>query len=188
MYHSLTFRCSFSISMMLSSGSFEVEDEQVNPTDFSATITELPKGHIVYQAPKRTLEGSFKVESNTQASRYSICFHNNARSDDEDGDIEVGFSIRVSNPIRAMDVGEIGPDTEKALKLVEKAAEIHEDWAVMLDHLDFAHNREAVYEDLAKGILSRLAKWTYIEAFLVMGMATGQVMYWRKFFETRRYL
>lgn len=165
-----------------------MEDEGVSPSDFSATITELPKGHIAYQAPKGALEGSFKVETNPQSTRYSICFHNNARDDDEDNDFEVGFSIRVSNPIRAMDAGELGPETEKAFKLVEQAANIHEDWAVMLDHLDYAHNREAVNEELANSILHRLAKWTYIEALLVIGMATGQVMYWKKFFETRRYL
>jgi hypothetical protein len=49
-------------------------------------------------------------------------------------------------------------------------------------------NREAVHQDMNDAILSRLSRWTYVEALLVVGMATAQVLYWKRFFETRRYL
>ncbi|CAJ1967045.1 unnamed protein product [Cylindrotheca closterium] len=168
-------------------GSFQVEDNDVSPKDFTATITELPKGNIVYEPKKEALAGHFLLKSDLRSTHYSLCFRNNAR-DDDDNSFDVGFNIRVGDLPRGRGEEEIGPETKRAYELVDRAVKIHEDWSVMLDHLDYAHNREAVYEDLASSILYRLAKWTYIEAFLVIGMATGQVMYWKKFFETKRYL
>ncbi|KAL3945749.1 MAG: hypothetical protein SGBAC_000136 [Bacillariaceae sp.] len=168
-------------------GSFQIEDNDVNPKDFSASVTELPRGNIVYEPKKGSVEGSFSFETDLRSTHYSVCFRNNAR-DDDDNSFDVGFSVRVTDVPRAEEEGEVGPETKRAYELVDRAIKIHEDWSVMLDHLDYAHNREAVYEDLASSILYRLAKWTYIEAFLVIGMATGQVMYWKKFFETKRYL
>jgi hypothetical protein len=41
---------------------------------------------------------------------------------------------------------------------------------------------------MTEQILSRVMSWTLIEAALVILMATAQVIYWRKFFEQRRYL
>ena len=170
------------------SGSFDIENEHFNPREYSVSITELPDGHVAYQPKKGAMDGSFSFESDEYVSRYNLCFANHARDDDEDSVLTVGFSLRISQPIRAMDEEEFGPETEKAFLLMERAMEIHEEFSVMLDHLDYAHNREAAYEKLGNAILYRLSKWTYIEALLVVGMSTAQVMYWKKFFETTRYL
>lgn len=123
-----------------------------------------------------------------EGSKYALCFQNNFQEDDDDNEFDVGFSIRVDNPPRSLASEEIGPDAERALKLAEKATQIHHDWEEMQDHLMFVRNREAIHMSMNDAILARLSRWTYIEAFLVIGMATGQVLYWKKFFETRRYL
>jgi hypothetical protein len=57
-----------------------------------------------------------------------------------------------------------------------------------VDHFDFLRNREAQHQVLTSQILSRVMGWTLLEAGLVVAMALGQVMYWKKFFEQRRYL
>lgn len=171
-----------------------MEDNDVSTKDFAATVTELPSGHIVYEQKRQSLEGNFRFETDLRSTHYSVCFRNDDDAADSDDEAEeekalnVGFSVRVTDVLRAEDGGEVGPETEKVSTLLEHAADIHESWEVMLDHLDYSHNREAIYEELASSILHRLTKWTYIEAFLVIGMATGQVMYWKKFFETKRYL
>jgi hypothetical protein len=121
-----------------------------------------------------------------EASKYDICFENHQNKDDDDNIFDVGFSIRVNGPSRSLPEGEIGPDAigpdaERALKLADKATAIHQDWNAMMDHLMFVRNREAMHISMSELILSRLARWTYIEAFLVVGMATGQVLYWKKF-------
>jgi hypothetical protein len=157
---------------------------------FSASITNYGNGEFLYQGPTGTREGTFKIDEVPPNSRYALCFQNNdeANTDDDEDEFDVGFSIRVSNLPRGLEDGEIGPDSERALKLVEKASDIHQDWGSMADHYDFVRNREAIHQEMNDAILSRLTRWTYIEAFLVIGMATGQVMYWKKFFETTRYL
>ena len=174
---------------------FQVEDDDVKGTDFSMYIVEGKKkqtGTVVYQSPPGSLEGTISIPEAKPKVTYTVCFQSHLSStdvDDDDADITVGFSIRVSTkPVRSLEDGVAGPDEQRALDLVEQSAGIHEDWNTFLDLLDFAHNREAVYEEIGHAILYRLARWTYIEAFLVIGMATGQVLYWKKFFETRRYL
>jgi hypothetical protein len=65
---------------------------------------------------------------------------------------------------------------------------INSDWQNLVDHFDFLRNREAQHHVLTSQILSRVMGWTLLEAGLVVCMALGQVMYWKKFFEQRRYL
>ena len=175
-------------------GLFEVEDDDVEGSEFSLFIVEGNKhtGEVVYQSPPDVLFGSISVPEAKSGTSYAICFKSHLDENDRDDKeeyITVGFSLRIhTERVRSLQEGEYGPDEQRALELVERAAEIHEDWSKFLDIMDFSHNREAVYEEMANTILYRLAKWTYIEAFVLIGMATGQVMYWKKFFENRRYL
>ena len=151
-------------------------------------ISNFENGKSLWQAPTDDREGAFSLSDLPEATKYSLCFENNLEDDEDDNDFDVGFSVRVNNPPRSLEDAEIGPDAERALKLAEKATAIHQDWNVMMDHLMFVRNREAMHISMSDSILNRLSRWTYIEAFLVVGMATGQVLYWKKFFETRRYL
>lgn len=65
---------------------------------------------------------------------------------------------------------------------------INNDWENLVDHFDFLRNRESQHQVLTSQILRRVMGWTLFEAGLVICMALGQVMYWKKFFEQRRYL
>lgn len=122
------------------------------------------------------------------SSKISICFENRATGDDDEDEFDVGFNVRFHNPVRTLDDAESGPDGERAAELVEKAWEIHQDWEILQDHFEFLRNREAIHFGMNDSIMKRLAHWTYFEALLVILMAVGQVMYWKKFFEKRRYL
>jgi hypothetical protein len=84
--------------------------------------------------------------------------------------------------------GEAGPDAKRALELVQRSVMINNDWQNLVDHFDFLRNREAQHAMLSSQILSRVMGWTLLEAALVVTMAIGQVMYWKKLFEQRRYL
>jgi hypothetical protein len=170
------------------SGSFDILDDDVMANALSVSITNYDTGETLFEAPTGAREGIFKLDSVAQSVRLALCFQNNDIGDEDDNDFDVGFSLRVNHLPRALEEGVIGPDGERALTLVKRATDIHQDWSAMLDHLDFVRNREAMHQDMNDAILSRLSRWTYIEAFLVISMATGQVMYWKKFFETRRYL
>lgn len=171
------------------SGSFEVLHDDVDSGEFHVRVSNRETGENLYEMPAGDLAGDFELKDLPGSnSRYQICFQSNTEGSNREDAFDVGFNLRYHDPPRTLDDGESGPDGEKASQLVEKAAKIHQDWDTLQDHFDFLRNREAIHEEMNDAIVSRLTRWTYIEAFLVVGMATGQVMYWKKFFEKRRYL
>jgi len=170
------------------SGSFEVLHDDVDSYELAVKVVNLDTGESMHEVPTGTQEGDFKLERIKASSRFSICFQNNADYDDDENEFDVGFNIRFHKPPRTLEDGESGPDGERASQLVEKASQIHQDWDILQDHFDFLRNREGIHYGMNDQIMNRLTRWTYIEAFLVIGMAVGQVMYWKKFFEKRRYL
>ena len=172
------------------SGSFECIDDDVESRDLSVTLSNPDDGEIFYEAPAGSREGLFQLdESLVKAdTRYALCFGNKDEPDETDNEFDVGFSIHLSYMPRTLKNDEIGPDAEKALLLVKKASKILQDWTNMLDHYEYVRNREALHQEMNDAILSRLSRWTYVEALLGVGMAMAQVLYWKRFFETRRYL
>jgi len=170
------------------SGSFEVLHDDIDSYELGVSVVNLDTGEHMHEVPTGTLEGDFKLEHIEANSKFSICFTNNAEASDVDDEFDLGFNIRFHKPTRALEDGVSGPDAERAADLVEKASEIGQDWDVLQDHFEFLRNREAIHLGMNNEIMTRLRHWTYFEALLVILMAMGQVMYWKKFFEKRRYL
>jgi hypothetical protein len=180
---------SLTINIHQQSGSFEVLDDDVEGGKLDVSITNHGTGDTIYRVPRDAIEGSFELDNLGESTRIQVCFRNLLEPETGfDNSFDLGFTIRVSNPPRALEDGLIGPDTERAMKLVQKAAAIHTDWELMKDHQEFTRNREAIHAEMSEKILANLSRWTLTEAFLVIGMALAQIMYWRRFFETRRYL
>ena len=153
----------------------------------------MEDGKRMFESPSGRREGTFQLDSTVVKpdTRYSLCFRNNNKDstdDEENEEFDVGFSIHISKAPRTLRDDELGPDAARALKLVDKAVRVHQDWSNLMDHYEYVRNREAMHQALNDAILTRLSRWTYVEAVLVVGMAAGQVMYWKRFFETRRYL
>lgn len=174
--------------MITISGSFEVLHDDVDAEELTVRVFNVETGRTLYELPRGELEGDFELDDLKGDSHFSICFQSNVHGSGKENSFDIGFNMRLHAPTRTLDEEVSGPDNERAALLVEKAAKIHQDWYVLQDHFDFLRNREAIHESMNDEIVGRLTKWTYLECFLVIGMATGQVMYWRKFFEKRRYL
>jgi hypothetical protein len=154
-----------------------------------ASVKNAKSNDVKWTSSPDQTEGAFRIE--VEPARYSLCFTSDVAGDDEEtakDATNVGFSLRWTPPPRSLDPQEEGPEAQRALKLVESASIIHQDWQNLLDHYDFLRNREGHHTELIQGIFTRLLRWTIIEAVLVILMAVGQVMYLRKFFEQRRYL
>lgn len=162
--------------------------DDVDTYELGVSVINLDTGERMHEVPTGTQEGDFKLEHIKASSRFSVCFQNNASTEDEENEFDVGFNIRFHNPVRTLDEGVSGPDAERASQLVEKAWEIDQDWEILVDHFEFLRNREGIHYEMNNQIMTRLKHWTYFEALLVVVMAMGQVMYWKKFFEKRRYL
>lgn len=130
------------------------------------------------------------------AQRYRLCFETsedeNKKEDDEsngENTLRLGFNVRVKSAVeRALPDTELGPETIRALELLEAATATEQKWQNLQDHFDFARSREAFHTKLTSQIHNRVMGWTIIEAVLVVTMAVGQVCYWKSFFEQRRYL
>lgn len=144
--------------------------------------------HDAWRARPGMLEDQFSFTAPPN-KRYLLCFETD-RNDHLDPDtmIGAGFNLRVHPLPRSLEADEVGPDAQRALDLVESSLEIEDYWESMLDHFDYLRKRESVHREISSGIMSRVLRWTLIEAGLVVTMATLQVMYWKKFFEQRRYL
>ena len=162
--------------------------DDVDSYELAVKILNLDTGESVHEVPAGTQEGDFKLEHLKRSARFSMCFQNKADVDDDENEFDVGFNIRYHTPVRTLDDEESGPDGERASALAEKAWEIHQDWEILQDHFDFLRGREWIHYGMNHQIMKRLARWAYIECLLVILMAVGQVMYWKKFFEKRRYL
>lgn len=170
-------------------GSFEVLHDDVDSYELAVKISKLDNGESLYESPADIQEGDFTLEDVQPSSKFSICFQNNADDDDIENEFDLGFNVRFDKrPTRTLDDGVSGPDGERASQLIDKAAKIHQNWNILQDHFDFLRNREGIHYGMNEEIMNRLSRWIYIEAFLVIAMSVGQVMYWKKFFEKRRYL
>lgn len=182
------YRRSHTICHIFLSGNFDVIDDDVDADAFSMRVVDYETDETVFQPPPEAREGIFKLEDVKPSHHYEVCFQNHNTEDDDDSSFNVGFAVRLTDAPRSLDAEEIGPDAQRALKLVQSSSAILEDWESLTDHFDFLRNREGIHQEMNDAILNRIQRWTIIEALLVMGMATGQVLYWRRFFEKKRYL
>lgn len=137
-------------------------------------------------------EGIFgmTVEPN---QRLALCFQAewHEAEDDEVATIsvvEIGFGLQVHPMPRTLPDEETGPDAQRALDLIQSAISVETDWSNLMDHFSFLRSREATHIKLTNEILDRIMGWTIVEAFVVIFMAVAQVLYWKKFFEQKRYL
>jgi len=159
---------------------------------FSAYLGLADEPHTqLWKSDKGEKEEAFSVEV-AGKKHLEFCMELLRNLDDdevEEEGLDVGFNIYVRSTVdRTLPEGEGGPDAQRALELVHDSMEIVSQWRTLLDHFDFLRNREAINEKLTSQIMSRVMGWTVLEAVVVTTMATAQVMYWKRFFEQRRYL
>jgi hypothetical protein len=173
------------------SGNYDCLNDELEGGVVNAWIEEeKPQGKMLWHGDDEATEGLFSLKTEPNA-RVRLCFDAQAGDVDDavkGNTIPVGFNMRLVPDPRSLPDQEIGPDAERALLQVNAATRIQSDWSNLQDHYDFLRHRESVNEALTDAILYRVMGWTIAEAVLVIFMAIAQVMYWRKFFEQRRYL
>jgi hypothetical protein len=170
--------------ILFCSGNYDVLEDDESAEDVSVTLKD-ERQRVLWKSVPGESEGTFELHVN-KGGRFSLCLLNNG--DKEDGERTVGFALRVRGRSRALGDKEQGPDGEKALELISWAEELTEEWHTLLDHYDYLRSREAVHEELGDKIFKRVMRWTLVEAGLLVTIACAQVMYFRAFFEKRRYL
>ena len=187
--HSLQLVCLF----IRFSGNFDLIDDAASANPVAARIENDEK--VLWSSQPGDREGVFELHlmedlSSTSGERlHRFCLENGKHFPQEDSlDRTIGWAIRVRPVPRALDEDHAGPDSERALQLAEWASELQEEWMILLDHYNFLKTREGLYGELSDHLLGRVMRWTLFEAVVLVIIATGQVLYFRKFMERRRYL
>ena len=176
------------------SGNFDLLDDSVDGSYITAWITKVAGyrgvGATLWHSEEEEHEEDFNINVDP-VGKYELCFElENDPDNDEAAEMyTVGFNLRLTPATaRALDEGENGPDTEQALQIIESARAVESNWLNLVDHYVYLRNRENLAVQLSQQIQDRVMGWTALEAILVIGVSIAQVLYWKKFFETRRYL
>jgi len=173
------------------SGNFDLLNDNADDEIVSVWLekrTDKKKGNIVWRSEESEGEDTFSVSVDAKG-RFAFCIRVENMADDSISDtVKVGFSLRVSPLPRTLEDGVMGPDAERALELLQSVGFVENDWRNFIDHFAYLRSREVAHITLMHQIRDRVLGWTVVEAMLVITMAIGQICYWRRFFETRRYL
>lgn len=113
-----------------------------------------------------------------------------------DGELRtIGFSLRV-RPLEGTAAAALMKDRTSSEnpadimknKLIDLSTTLRDKMELLLDHQEYIKNREAQHRNIVEDTFTALTRWTLLEAFVLVTIATGQVIYLKRFFETKRYL
>ena len=176
------------------SGNFDLLDDSVDGSYITAWITKVAGhrgvGQTLWHSEEDEHEEDFRLTVDA-VGKYELCFEleTDPENDEYAETYAVGFNLRLTPAVeRALDEQAAGPDTLQALALIESARAVEGNWNNLVDHYVYLRNRENAAVQLSQQIQDRVMGWTILEALLVITISVGQVLYWKKFFETRRYL
>lgn len=167
-------------SSMLS-GNFDVLDDHLSADPVVVNILN-ERLDTLYTSKEGLQEDTFRLQV-PSSSRLSICVQNgvNRRSRDR-LDRTIGLEVRMSAATAP------APLQEHTQKLVELALNLQDQLYDLEDHHEYLRAREEAHREVTEQTFSRVVRWTILEALALVVVATGQVVYLRKFFETRRYM
>jgi hypothetical protein len=167
------------------SGNFDMLDDGLSSKPFGARLENSES--VVWTSKPGDTEGTFEVAIK-EGGLHRLCLENGKHFPPDGMDRTVGWAVRVRRPSRALDDSEEGPDGQRALQMAEWASDLQEEWETLLDHYTFLKTRETTHTELTGQIMRRVVRWTIFEGATLALIATGQILYLRKFMETRRYL
>jgi len=178
------------VSRFVISGNFDLFEDEYEGDYIRAWLRDKSKRTKLWESERGEPEDTFSLTVDAGLSlEFCIEWEETAQKDDDyPEEAEVGFHIRVHGIPRSLPSDQDGPDMERALHIAEAAVSIETEWSNLMDHFEFLRSREASHLKITNEIMGRIMGWALIEAFVVILMAVCQVMYWRKFFEQRRYL
>ena len=73
-------------------------------------------------------------------------------------------------------------------ELLTSTQTLHRELIRLQDHYSFMRAKEATHRETVEQTFSRLMAWVLLQGFVVIVVAGGQIMYFRRFLERRRYI
>lgn len=173
-------------------GNYDHLDDELSSDPVSVVLIDSEKQHVLYRSKRRSSEGEFKVEIKAD-QKVTLCIQNGivtagrgrkTPSDrNHDGeDRTIGFSFSVEPKNEAMEI------KTKNDKILETALDLTRELRNLYNHHEYMRTRESKHRELVEMTFSQLMKWVILEGVTVIVIAGGQILYFRRFLERRRYM
>jgi len=191
-------------------GSYDVLDDNLSMNPLTSTLFD-DLYEVLWHSEQAASEGSFTARGK---GRFHLCFGNGSGGyktkedrekerrrveghhiDDDNFDYQnydgkerrIAFNVRVkqeSDEPASLKAGADG-NSDRILGMTDK---LKDKLDFLMDHQEYIKTREVQHRDTTEKTFSLLMKWTILEGIVLVIVASSQVIYFRKFFETKRYL
>lgn len=152
---------------------------------------------ILWRSPPMSDRGSFRVPISAEnSSGYWICVQNTSHGpDNREEEPEhpdhrarvVGLTYRVEK-FRDDKPAPLVFSDQRHYEWMEKSIQVEQELRVLVSHHDYMRVREMDHRRVVERTFGGTLQWTLAEAAVVIGMAAGQVLYFRRFLERKTYL
>lgn len=174
------------------SGNFDHLDDDISSEPLTVVIVDDKEQHVLFRSRRRASEGMFRVNLKND-QKVNLCLQN--------GIVTAGRGKK-SPTARAHDGLERTVGFEYTFDVKDEKKEIHSqneknvnvatELTTQLNNLMTHHQymkiREAKHREVVETTFSQLMWWVLLEGIFVVVIAAGQVMYFQRFLERRRYL
>lgn len=183
-------------------GNFELIDDGENKEGgrkksklsepLTLVVMDSSSSRIFYRSRRGATEGNFKVQV-TKGQRLDMCVQNGIyasgrrktpiKNEDEEGPeriVGLTYSFEEKDPNMELH--------SQNVKLLSATRNVFREIGRLKDHYAYVRAREALHRETVEATFSRLMSWTLLQGFTVVLIAVGQIMYFRRFLEQRRYM
>lgn len=108
----------------------------------------------------------------------------------------IGFQIRVE-PVEGTKLHEMQQSkmaspqevvAEQTMRIEDLTYDLKDKMDLLLDHQEYIKGRELYHRHIVEQTFTMVMRWTILEATILIAVASAQVMYLKRFFETKRFL
>jgi hypothetical protein len=173
-------------------GNFDHLDDELSSDPVSVVVIDSQQQHVLYRSKRRSSEGEFKIDIK-QDQKVTLCIQNgivtagrgrktpSERSHDgQDRTIGFTFSVEPKNEVQEL--------STKNDKILQTASDLTRELRNLYNHHEYMRTREGKHRELVEMTFSQLMMWVILEGVTVIMIAGGQILYFRRFLERRRYM
>merc|ERR1712238_240864 len=167
-------------------------DDEISSDPLSVVIIDYKEEHVLFRSRRRATEGIFRVNLKPD-QKVNLCLQNGlvtagrgrksptARSHDGlERNIGFGYSVDIKDEKQ-----EVHSQNDKN---TQAAKDLRRQLGNLINHHQYMRMREMKHREVVEMTFTQLMRWCVLEAFFVITIAAGQIMYFRNFLERRRYM
>lgn len=172
-------------------GNYEHLDDDRSSSPLSLVIIDDSTERTLFRSRRGDGEGNFKIDMRKD-QRVSICVQNGIvttgrrktpqpkRHDGLERNVGLQFAVEARN-----EKIELANQNDK---LVNAAEGLKREISNLQSHHEYMRTRESMHRTIVETTFTQLSFWALIESATVILVAAGQVLYFRRFLEKRRYI